>query len=68
MNKKPLNISEDKLRTIIREEVTDILKKEFMKFRMSLIPEISSEEQKEIEKSYKKPEYDPVETIDLENV
>lgn len=63
-----VNITEKKLRIIIREEISDIIKKEFIKYKLSLIPEISDEEQNEIDKSYGKPVYNPVEKFELNNV
>lgn len=50
-----LSINEALLRAIIREEMTNIIKKEFMKLRLSMIPEISAEEQTEIEEEYGNP-------------
>jgi hypothetical protein len=50
-----IKIQEEQLRTIIREEMSDIIKKEFMKLRLMLIPEISAQEQKEIEELYGQP-------------
>ena len=63
-----VNITEKKLRLIIREEISDIIKKEFIKYKLSLIPEISDEEQNEIEESYGKPIYNSVEKFELSNV
>lgn len=48
--------------------MSDILKKEFMKLRLTLIPEISPEEQKEIEELYGEPSFDEGEVIKLEDV
>jgi hypothetical protein len=61
-----LEVSEEKLRIIIREEISDIVKKEFMKLRLMLIPEISAEEQKEIEALYGEPSFEEAETIELD--
>ena len=65
-----LSVTEDKLRTIIREEVSGLIKKEFMKLRLMLIPEISAEEQEEIEDLYGEPTFDTDEgeTIELRDV
>ncbi len=63
-----IKIQEEQLRTIIREEMSDIIKKEFMKLRLMLIPEISAQEQKEIEELYGQPTYEEAETIELEDV
>lgn len=61
-----LNATEEQLRLIIREEVSTILKKEFMKLRLMMIPVISQEEQKEIENLYGKPSFDVAETVELD--
>ena len=63
-----IKIQEEQLRTIIREEMSDIIKKEFMKLRLMLIPEISAQEQKEIEELYGHPTYEEAEAIELEDV
>ena len=65
-----LSVSEDKLRTIIREEISGLIKEEFMKLRLMLIPEISPEEQEEIEELYGEPTFDADEgeTIELRDV
>lgn len=63
-----LNITEKKLRSIIREEISDIIRKEFIKYKISQIPEITDEEQEQIDLSYGKPVYDPVESFELSDV
>ena len=63
-----IQIQEKQLRTIIREEVSNAVKKEFMKLRLLLIPEISAREQVEIENLYGEPVYEKVETIKLDDV
>jgi hypothetical protein len=63
-----IKIQEEQLRTIIREEMSDIIKKEFMKLRLMLIPEISPQEQKEIEELYGQPTYEEAEIIELEDL
>ena len=45
------NITEQKLRHIVKEVVGG----EFMKLRALLVPDVSSKEQADIEKRYKKP-------------
>ncbi len=52
-----LKVHEELLRTIIREEMSVLIKKEFMKLRSMLIPEVSPEEQKEIEELYGEPSF-----------
>lgn len=61
-----LNVTEEQLRAIIREEIGDAIKKEFMKIRLMMIPEISPEEQKEIEELYGTPTFDEAETVELD--
>jgi len=63
-----LKIQEEQLRVIIREEISEVIKKEFMKLRLMLIPEISPEEQKEIEGLYGEPTFDEAEVVELEDV
>ena len=63
-----LKIQEEQLRVIIREEISEVIKKEFMKLRLMLIPEISPEEQKEIENLYGEPTFDEAEVLELEDV
>ncbi len=55
------NITEQKLKKIVKESVREALKTEFMKLRAFGIPEISKAEQRDIEKRYKKPLRRPVE-------
>jgi len=70
MQQMSISVTEDKLRTIIREEISGLIKKEFMKLRLMLIPEISAEEQEEIEELYGEPTFDTdeSETIELRDV
>ena len=63
-----LKIQEEQLRVIIREEISEVIKREFMKLRLMLIPEISPEEQKEIENFYGEPTFDEAEVVELEDV
>jgi hypothetical protein len=63
-----LKIQEEQLRVIIREEISEVIKKEFMKLRLMLIPEISPEEQKEIENLYGEPTCDEAEVVELKDV
>ena len=48
-------ISENKFRKIVKDAVRDALEEEMVKLRLLITPNISDEEQKEIEISYKKP-------------
>lgn len=46
---------EEKLKTLIKEAIRDVLEEELMKIRLLLSTYISDEEQEEIEKLYGKP-------------
>jgi len=50
-----INITEQKLKKIVRESVREALKTELMKLRAFGLPEVSKSEQRDIEKRYKKP-------------
>ena len=50
-----ITITESKLKNLFRETVQEVLVLEFMKLRADLLPFISEEEQKEIEKLYREP-------------
>ncbi|OGZ72786.1 MAG: hypothetical protein A2908_00180 [Candidatus Staskawiczbacteria bacterium RIFCSPLOWO2_01_FULL_38_12b] len=50
-----INITEQKLKKIVKESVKEAMKTEFMKLRAFGVPEISKAEQVDIEKRYKKP-------------
>ena len=63
-----VKIQEDLLRMIVREEVSKTIKKEFMKLRLNMIPEISHEEQKEIEELYGEPTFDNAETLYVDRI
>lgn len=47
--------SDKKLRSLIKESVQEVLENEVMKLRVLALPEVSSREQKDIEKRYTKP-------------
>ena len=49
------NVSDKKLRSLIKESMREVLKTELMKFRALASPEVSDREQKDIEKRYGKP-------------
>ncbi len=49
------NITEEKLRHIIKEGVREALSGELMKLRALTLPVVSDREQADIEKRYKKP-------------
>ena len=50
-----VNISDTKLKTLIKESVREALKAEIMKLRALVLPDVSEEEQKDIEKRYGSP-------------
>jgi len=50
-----VNISDTKLKTLIKESVREALKAEVMKLRALVLPDVSEEEQKDIEKRYGAP-------------
>ena len=47
-----MNISEEKLKTLIKESVKEVLENEVMKLRAFAIPEVSDDEQKEVDEKY----------------
>ena len=49
------SVSEKKLKSLIKESVKEVLEIELMKLRGLALPEVSREEQKDIEKRYGKP-------------
>ncbi len=51
------NITEQKLKKIIKESVQEVLNVELMKLRAFGLKEVSNLEQKDIEKRYKKPSH-----------
>jgi len=48
-------VSEKKLKSLIKESVKEVLETELMKLRAFVLPEVSQDEQKDIEKRYGKP-------------
>ena len=59
-------LSENKFKKIVKDAVRDVLEEEMMKLRLLIAPYISDEEQKEIEKDYKKPSKQIGKTLLLE--
>ncbi|MEK7673796.1 MAG: hypothetical protein AAB371_01195 [Patescibacteria group bacterium] len=47
-----ITISENKLKNLIRESVSETFQNQLMKWRALLLPNVSATEQKEIEKKY----------------
>ena len=58
-------IDEITLKNIVKEAVRDVLQEEIIKLRLLFTPYISEEEQKEIEKKYKKPSTEVARTLTL---
>jgi len=58
-------ITERQLKTIIKEGVKEAFRFEFMKLLVKAVPLVSKQEQKEIERLYKKPTRDTVRTKTL---
>ena len=48
-------VSEKKLKSLIKESVKEVLETELMKLRVFMLPEVSREEQKDVEKRHGKP-------------
>ena len=46
----------DEIKKLVEKTIKETIREEFLKLRMELIPEISDEEMKEIEKKYKSPD------------
>jgi hypothetical protein len=61
---KILESEEKTLRRIVREEVSGVMEKTLMRITLSLVPEISDKEQKEIEKLYGEPDKKAVRIIE----
>ncbi|MEK7510581.1 MAG: hypothetical protein AAB567_03500 [Patescibacteria group bacterium] len=49
------SVNDKKLKTLIKESVKEVLETELMKLRAFVLPEVSHEEQKDIEERYEKP-------------
>jgi len=57
---------ENKLKSIIREAVRDVLEEEMMKVKLLFMPYVSEEEQRAIEESYGEPTKEVARTLILE--
>jgi len=66
MNRK-VGVTADEIKKLVEKTIKETIREEFLKLRMELIPEISDEEMKEIEKKYKSPDKKIVysESIDI---
>ena len=49
-------VTADEIKKLVEKTIKETMREEFLKLRMELIPEISDEEMKEIEKKYKSPD------------
>ncbi|PIU75489.1 MAG: hypothetical protein COS76_00535 [Candidatus Portnoybacteria bacterium CG06_land_8_20_14_3_00_39_12] len=60
-----VNVSDKKIKTIVKESVREVLRSEIMKLRALVLPEISEKEQKDIEKRYGAPSKKAVKSYTL---
>ncbi len=63
---KTATLNEKKLKSIVKESVREIFEQEFMKLRALAVPEISEEEQKDIDSHFGKPSRKTAKSIDLQ--
>ena len=49
-------VTADEIKKLVEKTIKETIREEFLKLRMELIPEISDEEMKEIERKYKSPD------------
>ena len=62
-----LNLSDEtRLKNLIKEAVRDVLEEEVMKVRLLLAPDISEEEQLEIERAYGQPSQETGRKLNLQ--
>ncbi len=61
-----VSITEKQLKNLVKESVKEALSAELMTLRASLVPLISPQEQKEVEKLYAKPSRKIAKTLTLE--
>ena len=50
-----ITVSKKELKAVVKESVREVFEQESMKFRALLIPQVSQNEQKDIEKRYGEP-------------
>lgn len=50
-----IQITEKKLRTLVKESVKEVLDAELLKLRARLVPFVSNREQRDIERLYRRP-------------
>ena len=53
---RKVGVTADEIKKLVEKTIKETIREEFLKLRMELIPEISDEEMKEIEKKYKSPD------------
>lgn len=59
-------ITPRRLKTMVKESVKEVFDAELMKLRSTILPFISEQEQKDIERRYKKPSHRVAKTYTLE--
>lgn len=60
-----ITIPKEKIKSLIKEGVQEVLTQELMKFRALLLPFVSAKEQKDIEKQYGKPSRKIAKTLEI---
>jgi len=53
---RKVGVTAEEIKKLVEKTIKETIREEFLKLRMELIPEISDEEMKEIEKKYKSPD------------
>jgi hypothetical protein len=61
-----IKISKKDLKILIKESVKEVLEQEMMRLRALMLPYVSNDEQKDIERRYKKPLRRPIKRIKIE--
>jgi len=61
-----ITISKKELKDIVKESIREILEQESMKYRASVLPWVSSAEQKDIEKHYGQPRRKVAKSVELQ--
>lgn len=59
-------IPKKELKTVIKESLREVLGQELMKFRALLLPSVSQQEQKDVEKRYGQPSRRTAKTSEIE--
>jgi hypothetical protein len=63
---KNITISKKDLKILIKESVKEVLEQEMMKLRALMLPYVSKDEQKDIERRYKNPLRRHIKRIEIE--